>query len=214
MCGMTTVAGVRAAVDAGADAVGFILAPSPRRVPLAQLSELARSVPPFVRGFAVVVEPTEREVVAARDAALAFQFCGDESAERCEAAADGNAYVKVRHVAAASVSSDANAGDAGAVGVAEALDAFRGATWLFDTKAAGARGGTGTTFDWSEVAELARARDIVVAGGLTAENVGACVRAVRPFAVDVRSGVETDGRHDPIKMRAFVRAVREADAEA
>jgi phosphoribosylanthranilate isomerase len=72
-------------------------------------------------------------------------------------------------------------------------------------------GGTGLVFDWSLVAGIARERPIVVSGGLNPGNVGACVRALRPYAVDVRSGIETDGRKDTAKMRAFVRAVRDAD---
>jgi phosphoribosylanthranilate isomerase len=72
-------------------------------------------------------------------------------------------------------------------------------------------GGTGLVFDWGLVAGVARERPIVVSGGLNAENVGACVRALRPYAVDVRTGIETDGRKDAAKMHAFVRAVRDAD---
>ncbi len=85
---------------------------------------------------------------------------------------------------------------------------------LFDTRVAGRYGGTGLTFDWTNIAELARWRPVMVAGGLTPENVALCVRRVRPFGVDVRSGIETDGRKDVEKMRAFVRAVRETDAAA
>jgi phosphoribosylanthranilate isomerase len=83
---------------------------------------------------------------------------------------------------------------------------------MFDSSVAGSFGGTGRAFDWSLVAALARERPLVMSGGLTPANVGACIRAVRPYAVDVRSGIETDGRKDPDKMRDFVRAVREADS--
>jgi len=72
-------------------------------------------------------------------------------------------------------------------------------------------GGTGLVFDWDLVAGVARELPIVVSGGLNAGNVGACVRALRPYAVDVRSGIETDGHKDAAKMHAFVRAVRDAD---
>ncbi len=71
-------------------------------------------------------------------------------------------------------------------------------------------GGTGRTFAWEYAVPLARARRVVVAGGLRPENVAECVERVRPFGVDVRSGIETEDRKDVQKMRAFVRAVREA----
>jgi len=70
-------------------------------------------------------------------------------------------------------------------------------------------GGTGKTFAWERVAPIALARPVIVAGGLTQANIAACLRVTRPFGVDVRSGVETEGRKDPVKIRAFVQAVRE-----
>ncbi len=82
---------------------------------------------------------------------------------------------------------------------------------LFDTKVAGKYGGSGLTFDWSHIAHMARWRAVMVAGGLNPENVGQLVRTVRPFGVDVRSGIETSGHKDPAKMRKFVRSVREND---
>lgn len=93
-------------------------------------------------------------------------------------------------------------------------DRFSPSLVLFDTRVAGKYGGTGLTFDWTNIAKLARWRPVMVAGGLTPENVAECVRRVRPFGVDVRSGIETDGQKDVAKMRAFVRAVRETDAAA
>jgi phosphoribosylanthranilate isomerase len=83
---------------------------------------------------------------------------------------------------------------------------------LLDTHVEGALGGTGRAFDWTVAAEVARRFPIVLAGGLTPENVGEAVRRVRPWAVDVSTGVETDGVKDLAKIRAFIAAVREADA--
>ena len=83
---------------------------------------------------------------------------------------------------------------------------------LFDTIAGGQSGGTGITFPWRTIAPIARERQVIVGGGLTPQNVSNCVRTIRPFGVDVRSGIETDGRKDLSKMRAFVQAVKETDA--
>jgi phosphoribosylanthranilate isomerase len=83
---------------------------------------------------------------------------------------------------------------------------------LFDTVVDGKRGGTGVTFPWRAIAPIARERQVMVGGGLNPENVPACVRTVRPFGVDVRSGIETDGRKDAMRMRAFVQAVKDSDA--
>jgi phosphoribosylanthranilate isomerase len=132
-----------------------------------------------------------------------LQFSGHETAATCERFAAGRRYVKAFHV---------RAEDARPVIAREALDAYPNALWMFDSSVAGSFGGTGRAFDWSLVAALARERPLVMSGGLTPANVGACIRAVRPYAVDVRSGIETDGRKDADKMRDFVRAVREADS--
>jgi phosphoribosylanthranilate isomerase len=83
---------------------------------------------------------------------------------------------------------------------------------LFDTYGAGLAGGTGKTFAWERVAPIARQRRVIIAGGLKPENVADCVAAARPFGVDVRTGIETDGRKDAGKMLAFRDAVRGADA--
>ena len=96
--------------------------------------------------------------------------------------------------------------------IAEAASYPRGLP-LFDAWHPDRKGGTGITFRWSDLREGDRPGSFAVSGGLTPENVGDCVRLLRPDAVDVRTGVETDGRKDKQKMRAFVRAVREADAQ-
>ena len=203
-CGMTSPRDVALAVAAGADAVGVIAAESPRRVAEADLPRLAAAVPPFVDRIAVVVDPSDREAALLRALGFTLQFSGDEPADRCEQLADGLPYVKAFHLPPEAAGPPA-AGD---------LAAYGRALWMFDTRVAGRRGGTGVPFGWAAVAGVARERDVVVAGGLTPENVGACVRAVRPYAVDTRGGVETADAKDVEKMRAFVRAVREADAEA
>jgi len=204
-CGMTSPADIALAVDAGADAVGVIVAQSERRVPLDALPALGRAVPPFVAKVAVLVDPADEELAVALRCGFTVQFSGAETPERCAEAGRDGPYVKVFHV-----KSDQRF-DADDVA---ALEAYRGALWQFDTHVAGSAGGTGVPFTWRVVEPLARTRPVVVSGGLTPSNVADCVRLVRPYAVDVRGGVETDGMKDPEKMRDFVRAVRAADAQA
>ena len=205
ICGCTSIADAAVAVDAGADAVGVILAEhSPRRVGIDRLKAIAESLPALVGLVAVFVDPPASLVDEALKLGAIPQFHGNEPAEACEAFAAGP-YLKVFPMR----------GDRATT--PEEFEAFarpfEHATWLFDTAGDDGRsGGTGRTFDWDDVARLRGAHAVVVSGGLTPENVGACVRTARPYAVDVRSGVETDGRKDPRKVRAFVAAVRDADA--
>jgi phosphoribosylanthranilate isomerase len=190
------------AVAAGADAVGMILAPSPRQVGIDVVREVVARVPARVETVAVVVNPSPHELDAllATSANLAVQFSGSENPE--VVARVGDRAIKAIHV-------DARGGT-------ERLEAvcaqYPQARILFDTYGDGLAGGTGQTFAWERVAEFARKRSVVIAGGLNASNVDACIRAARPFGVDVRSGIESDGRKDARKMRAFVAAVRSADA--
>lgn len=203
MCGCVSEADVEHAVAAGADAVGLIFAASARRITLERAVTLAAGVPALVSVVGVFVDPSEaelREAVAAIPR-LQLQFSGSESPALC--AGTGAPYTKVFHIA----------GPDDAAAVRGRIARYPGALAMFETASAG-RGGSGQTFDWSLIEDVARERRVAVSGGLTPENVGACVRSVRPFAVDVRSGVESGDVKDPVKMRAFVRAVREADAEA
>lgn len=169
------------------------------------MPSLSAAIPPFVQKIAVVVDAPEHELALLRANDFTLQFSGGESPEVCEGASCGAPYLKVFHVKA-----DARYESADLAALAE----YRNALWHFDSDVTGLAGGTGTPFAWRLVEPLARMRRIVVAGGLNSQNVGECIRLVRPFAVDVRSGIESDGRKDAGKMRAFVDAVREADATA
>ncbi|HEY4441878.1 MAG TPA: phosphoribosylanthranilate isomerase [Candidatus Elarobacter sp.] len=205
ICGCTTVADAVTAVEAGADAVGVILAErSPRRVSMARLDEIAQHVPALVTLVAVFVDPPSSLVDEALKRGAIPQFHGDERAEVCESFAAGP-YLKAYHIRDDAPPSPEE--------FAAFARPYEHATWLFDTAARDGRsGGTGRSFDWSIVPRLRGDRAVVVSGGLTPENVGACVRIARPYAVDVRSGVETNGVKDRAKVRAFVEAVRDADA--
>ena len=200
-CGCTSWDDVAASIGAGADAVGFIFAPSPRRIAWEAAWEIARKLSSAVAAVGVFVDPSARDVDAARSlfSEMTVQLCGTETADLV--ARYGDRAIKAIGVGEATTTNDLD----------QACSAYDRALILFDTKDARVAGGTGRTFDWATVAPISRRRSVIVAGGLTPENVGDCVRAVRPFGVDVRSGVETHGRKDPAKMRAFVRAVRAAD---
>jgi len=205
-CGMTSPADVAAAVDAGADAIGVIVADSERRVTLEQAAEIARAVPPFVAAFAVVGDGDAASAGVLRSLGYTLQFAGPTPPRECALHSAGRRYVKVLHVAL-----DGSL-DPGVPGYSPRD--YADALLLLDTSAPQKLGGTGKTFAWSFARELARERPVAIAGGLSPANVGDCVRALRPFAVDVRSGIERDGRKDPTLMRDFVRAVRQADATA
>jgi len=203
ICGCTSVADAEGAVAAGADLVGMIFAASARRISFEQAAHIAAAVPEDVAIVGVFIDPSVDELAKALDAVprMQLQFSGSEAPELC--ASTGAPYVKVFHI------------DAGPFD----LDSLRARVRRYDgiamfETASAARGGSGQTFAWPLIEPLNGERKIAISGGLTPENVGACVRAVRPYAVDVRTGVETADTKDPAKMRAFVRAVREADAAA
>lgn len=191
------------AIETGADAIGMIFAPSPRRITESAARHIADRLPPFITPVGVFVNPTRDQIARAREIFpdLVVQLHGDESPSFVSSL-DGK-IIKTIHV-------PADATDAAAIELA--ANQHPRAILLFDTIADGKRGGTGTTFPWRLIAPLARERQVIVGGGLAPENVPGCLRAVRPFGVDVRSGIETDGRKDAMKMRAFVQAVKETDA--
>jgi len=183
----------------------MILADSPKRVTLADVRTIVRAVPAYVAVVAVFVRPSPAEVAAALELGCVPQFSGDETPEFCAAAA-GPRFIKALHFAA---------GRAYAPTDAEAMaERFPTADVMFDSRVGETFGGTGTLGPWDLIAPVARRRRVIVSGGLSPENVADCVRRVRPFGVDVRTGVETGGVKDMHKVRAFARAVRESDATA
>ena len=200
ICGLTREADAFAAVEAGADALGFVFyPPSPRHVEVAQAARIVRRLPPFVTTVALFVNPTADtvdEVVTAVGVDL-LQFHGDEPPDFCRA--HGRPWLKALRMRP----------DIDLAGEAERYSAARGL--LLDAYRPGTPGGTGETFDWSRVPQSLAAR-IVVAGGLDPGNVGAAVRQLRPYAVDVSGGVEAEkGIKDPDKIREFIDEVRRAE---
>ncbi len=208
-CGCTSADDALLALRCGADAIGVIFAEeSPRRVSMEIARDIAMHVPAFTTLVGVFVDAPSGLIDEARLSGYLPQFSGHESASEAEAFAEGP-YIKTCRPSSA-------AGQATYADRA-AFEAFarpyEHATWMFETHVPGRSGGTGQTFPWEVARALAGDRPIIISGGLTPENVGDCVRRVRPYAVDVRSGIESGGVKDPEKMRAFVRAVMEADAE-
>jgi phosphoribosylanthranilate isomerase len=203
ICGLTRVDDVRAAVDAGADAVGFVFAESPRRVTLVRAAELASAVPPPVARVGVFVDASAEEIeLAVRLARLsAVQLCGDESPEFCSAISVP--VIKVHKVG---------------TGFAwHIIEPYRGhaAAQLLDTRVTDKAGGTAKTFDWHTVGESPGWASVFVAGGLTPSNIAEAMRAMRPFAVDVSSGVESaPGLKDSNLMAQLCAGVRAVDREA
>lgn len=200
ICGLTREADVEAAIDAGADAIGLVFyARSPRAVSLQQAQVLARRLPPFVTPVGLFVNAAPEDIAAATDAIpqLLLQFHGDESPSACRAA--GRPYLRAARMGPGLDLLDF----ARQFSDAQAL--------LLDAHVEG-YGGGGKVFDWSLIPASVPC-PVVLSGGLTAANVTDGILQVRPWAVDVSSGVESaKGIKDAEAIRRFCDAVREADA--
>jgi phosphoribosylanthranilate isomerase len=201
ICGIQDAASAEAASDAGADAIGLIFAPSRRQVDLAQARRITAALPPFVARVGVFVnEPFDRLRALVDGVRLdAVQLHGDEDAAYCEEAHRlGVTVIKAIQVK-------------GPLDL-PALRALPAAAVLLDAYREGRRGGTGEPFDWRLAVPAARALRVILSGGLNPDNVAEGIATVEPYAVDASSGVETGGRKDPAKIRAFVAAARAAGA--
>ena len=200
ICGLTREADVDAAVQAGADAVGFVLyAKSPRHVSLQRARDLAQRLPPFVTPVALFVNALSSEIGAALAAVpqLLLQFHGDESPQAC--AAVGRPYLRAARMARG-------------IDLLDFCGLYSGAqAILLDAHVEG-YGGGGKVFDWSLIpADVPL--PLVLSGGLNAANVVQGIQRIRPWAVDVSSGVESaKGIKDADAIRRFCDAVHEADA--
>ena len=204
VCGITEPEDARIAVAAGADGLGFIFVPqSPRHIDPDMVRKITRELPPLVDAVGVFVDE-EMEVVEEimQYCCLSFiQLHGSETPDYCE-------KISCRVMKSFSIGQATKSEDF--VPYAEAVSGF-----LLDTFHKDMAGGTGQTFDWQLLEHIKPPGPIVLAGGLTPDNVGDAIRQVKPFAVDVNSGVEYQpGRKDPDKLRSFVQAVRKADEHA
>ncbi len=202
ICGITRPADGVEAARLGADAVGLVFyPPSPRAVSIGQARAVVDALPPFVTTVALFVDPSEAQVREVCDAVPIdlVQYHGDEPPELCEAL--GHPFIKVIRMRE------------GVDLAAEARRYHKARALLLDTYRPGVPGGTGEAFAWERVP-----RDlplpVVLAGGLTPDNVAEAVARVRPFAVDVSGGVEAEkGVKDAARMAAFIRGVNRAETD-
>lgn len=205
VCGMTNLADATQAADLGAWAIGLIHHPeSPRFVGPAVAEEIGAALKRRCEIAGVFVNSPLEEVVdaAERENLTLLQFHGEEGPSFCTEAArrTGAKVMKAMRVTSAAD--------------VKAAEAFRTDFHLFDAYRHGLHGGTGKSFDWDLVVNRRSKVPMVLAGGLTPENVSDAIERVRPYAVDVVSGVEAEpGRKDPAKVEAFLEAVRSKEPE-
>jgi len=200
ICGITREQDAEAAVEFGADAIGFVFyEPSPRYVTIERAAAIATRLPPFVTTVALFVNAEPDLIAGVVDGVEVdlLQFHGNECVEYC--ARHRRPWIRAVRVKPETDLQAAQTEFASGRGLL--LDAYR----------PGVPGGTGETFDWERIPSELAPR-IVLAGGLDARNVGDAVRRVRPFAVDVSGGVESGkGIKDPRKIKAFIEEVRSAE---
>lgn len=214
ICGIDTRENAIAALEAGADALGFLVGIThlaEDKITTEAAKAIIESLPPFVSTVAVThLRDTGKIVDMCRYLGVTtlqiHDFLPPEEVAECRRRLGGVKIIKAVHV----IDSEPEKTIAFAqsyVGVCDAI--------LLDSRTADRLGGTGRTHDWDISREIVRSTSVpvILAGGLTADNVYAAVRKVRPFGVDVNSGVETDTRKDPQKMKAFIEAAKRAEAE-
>jgi len=201
ICGITRAEDGRAAAQAGADAIGLVFyLKSPRYVAVQQAQAICRELPPFVSVVALFVNASRQQVAEVLDSVPVdlLQFHGTEQAAQC--AGFGRPYIK-------------------AIAMKEGCDPLstmkahpEASGFLLDAWQPELHGGGGVTFEWAQVPERS-ARPMILAGGLTADNISRVVARTRPFAVDVSSGVESEkGIKSVEKIQAFMRGVERGDA--
>lgn len=200
ICGLTRAEDVQAAVAAGADAVGLVFTASPRRISIETAIRLSNYVPKGILRVGLFLDQDRSEIdrVINSVALDVLQFHGSETEQECSVF--GMPWLKAVAMENAESIEQAESDYPGAMGL------------LLDSHLAGERGGSGKSFDWS----LSRpvAKPVWLAGGLNAANVGQAIRVVRPFAVDVSSGVESaPGIKETSRILEFIKAVREVDSE-
>lgn len=194
ICGITSPEDAVAAAEAGADAIGMVFAPSRRQISPVISREICRALPPFVSKVGVFVDEEIKKVreIAEFCGLDTLQFHGDEPLMYCRQFSqtvvkafrikDKESLARVQEYAQYAV--------------------------LLDSFAPGQTGGTGVAFSWELAMQAAKGRRVILAGGLHEKNVLSAIETVRPYAVDVSSGVETEGKKDTAKIKRFITTIR------
>ena len=187
ICGLSTKEAVKTAVSAGADYIGFVFAPSKRQVTVEQVIELAKFIPSHIQKVGVFVSPSRAELLEAVDKV-------------------GLDFVQVHGKVVDKLFENLPCGSIQAVQVDEGghVPNSQADYLLFDAPVAG----SGQTFDWGQLDTTELAQPFFIAGGLNEDNVARAIQHFSPFAVDVSSGVETDGQKDHEKIRRFIERVK------
>ena len=187
ICGLSTKEAVKTAVSAGADYIGFVFAPSKRQVTLEQAAELAKVIPSYIQKVGVFVSPSQAELLEAVDKV-------------------GLDFVQVHGKVVDKLFENLPCGSIQAVQIDEGghVPNSQADYLLFDAPVAG----SGQTFDWGQLDTTELAQPFFIAGGLNEDNVARAIQHFSPFAVDVSSGVETDGQKDHEKIRRFIERVK------
>jgi phosphoribosylanthranilate isomerase len=197
ICGIMNVNDAMAAADYGADAVGFVLYKnSPRYIDLKTVKNIISQLPPFVTTVGVFADSDERSIhPIVEDCALdLIQLQGDEPADLCRRLG-GRVVKAIRIRDKASLNR---------------MIPYKVRAFVLDTYREGQLGGTGETFDWNLAVEAKKFGKIILAGGLTPENVGPAIEQVRPYGVDVSSGVEERiGKKDHSKLKRFIETAKQ-----
>ena len=200
VCGITSYEDAAMAVDQGVDALGFNFFPSsPRFIQPEDADRIIRRLPPFLIAvglFVNVSRPSQVDETARKAGVQIIQLHGDETPEYCRALA-GRPLIKAVRI--------------GAAGVAEKLEEYEVRAFVLDARDDTLYGGTGRSFDWRLVKNIRCPRPVILAGGLRPDNVRDAIRMVRPYGVDVCSGIESaPGKKDPGKLTQFMKEVRNA----
>jgi phosphoribosylanthranilate isomerase len=202
ICGITNLADAKLATEFGADAIGLnFYSKSPRSISPFTAWKIMQQLPPFVAAVGIFVNWEAAPVIALSQALAlsAAQLHGDETPEVVADVARKFTVIKALHLAKGS-------------GRPAFFRYWAATSFLLDAARQDQYGGTGTTIEWKRAARAARSHRIILAGGLTPENVAEAIRIVRPHAVDVASGVESaPGKKDPGKLRAFFAEVARAN---
>ena len=221
ICGTTSLEDALAAAEAGADALGFVFAPSPRRISPRNAGKIIARLPSGVEKIGVFLNQSAELVLeTVNNAGLTgVQLHGDEDLGFARRLRDKSGPARLRVIKAVSLHEIGEAkGKALAIAGQEDVGKVFGAL-LLDSGGNGKRGGSGLTFEWQEAAPMARLLSkrlpVIIAGGLTPDNVAKALRTFEPWGVDVVSGVEqAAGKKDGQKLRAFIAAVRQFHGEA